>query len=709
MIFLFFFLTLTLLIKSAEVPTNCNQQLHNYYVSLGMPMVTPVLAAINLTQGTLGPVSFVTASIDIQGVARYYASLLPNATGANYTWDVDLTLDIPWCTSEVLFECCDNISTGTAKSSNCTTISDFDAGGSNPVAGRFYIFLNQTYPCQGNPKITFYNTSIDMGGTGTWTYEAIGIRDQYRMSYQQARINYRNSKCLFTDGDPADMVDQNIFVCTMPLIACNGTRENGLPSLEVIPLPMYQCIGQTEPNGTTKVVVGIYNIQPPNGIQGYFSLAFTRNINSPLFYEQTFGLGFEFPLITIPNTRRQFVANFDDFDFYSVVYYQGRDNAYKPVYPFSRDPKLMAVPCVCDFSMDCLVPGTADTTSDATFQLSVNNAVPVCYPGPPLIISLGTPNFTLNATGSFDPDNGPGIFGVYWGIYSTPYGSNPPFNLTSPQSMTITIDSTNLTAGNYIFILWTGDQQAITVCTWNVTILSNQVFAVIYPSYYSTVFDFYSGAEVGHECSIYPPSPAIPLNGTRSYATVPNTTICYSWIQTNGPAIIYSCDDIGFFTTRAFFNTTEAVAWFVPSTVGEYCFQLTVGDCILNSSTALTCITVQPDFGQPNSTYTPILNYTDPPLRNLTQNETQNITFPPSTPAPFEPFAPVAPPPTGTIVVPPLIIIQPNATRTEIIGLFLGGIAWVIIGVFLYVVWLSYGNVVYTGYLQRRTWGGDSA
>ena len=694
----------------AEVPTNCNQQLHNYYVALGMPMVTPVLGAINLTQAGVFPATYVVAEIDIQGVARYYASLLPNTTLANQTWDVDITIDIPWCVSELLFECCDNISTGTAKSSNCTTISDFDAGGSNPVAGRFYIYINQTYPCNGRPRITFYNTTINMGGTGTWTYEAIGIRDHIQMSYQQARVNYRNSKCLFTDGNPADMVDQNIFVCTMPEIACNGTREGGLPSLEVIPLPMYQCIGQTEPNGTTKVIVGVYNIQPPAGIQGYFGIAFTEFLETAAWYEEELG-NIKNQRITIANTRRQFAADFDNLDFYTLLRYQGRTNNYKQVYPFSRDPKLMAVPCVCDFSMDCLEPGTADITSDATFQLSLNNAVPVCSAGAPLVISLGTPNITLNATQSFDPDGGPGIFSVQWGIYSTPYGPGlQPFNITVPSAMEYTIDSSNLTSGVYIFILWTSDQQAITVCTWNVTILSNQVFAVITPGYnYGVTFDFYSGAETGHECSIYPPSPYITLNGTLTYATVPSTNISYYWQQTNGPPLLYSCDDIGFFTTRAFFNTTQAIAHFVPSTVGQYCFQLIAGDGIYNSTPAQICIKVQPNFGQPNFTMTPIDNYTYPPLRNLTENGTQNVTFPPSTPAPFEPFAPVAPPPTGQIVVPPLIIIQPNASNTEILGLFLGSMGWLIIGVFLYVVWISYGNVNYTGHLQRRIFGGDNS
>lgn len=705
----FFILLFIVVISCAEVPTNCNTMLHNYYVGLGLPMVTPVLGAINLTQVNVGPLYHVVADIDIQGVARYYASLLPNTTLANQTYDVDISLDIPFCVSEFLFECCETIITGTAKSSNCTTISDFDGGGSNPVAGRFYIFLNQSSQCNGKARITFFNTSLMIPGTGIWTFEAIGIRDHYQMNFSQARVNYRNSKCLFSDGNPADFVDQNIFVCTLPLIGCNGTREGGLPSLEVIPLPIYQCIGQTEPNGTTKVIIGVNNVQPPGGVQGYFGIAFTESLDTAGWYEQELGNA-QNQKITIPNTRRQFAAPFDDFGFYTLIRYQGRTTSYPPVYAFSRDPKLMAVPCICDVSMDCLVPDTADITSDASFQLSLNNAVPVCYLGPPIIISLGTPNVTLNATGySFDPDNGPGPFSVIYGIYSTPYGPNPPFNFSNRQDMAQFIDTSNLTSGVYIFILWACDVQTCTVCTQNMTILSNQVFPIIYPAYFGTVFDFYSGAEAGHECSIYPPSPYLTLNGSLSYATVPGTNISYYWSQTSGPPLLYSCDDIGFFTTRAIFNTTEPLMHWVPSTVGYYCFQLIVSDGIYNSSAALACVQVQPDFGQLNFTFTPIINYTYPPLRNLTQNATENITYPPTTDAPFIPFSPVAPPPTGTIIVPPLIIIQPNASTTEILGLFIGSMGWIIIYVFLYLVWISYGNVIYTGHLQRRVFGGDSS
>ena len=72
-------------------------------------------------------------------------------------------------------------------------------------------------------------------------------------------------------------------------------------------------------------------------------------------------------------------------------------------------------------------------------------------------------------------------------------------------------------------------------------------------------------------------------------------------------------------------------------------------------------------------------------------------------------LSPVAPPPTGTIIVPPLIPIQPNASTTEILGLFIGSMGWIIIYAFLYLVWISYGNVIYTGHLQRRVFGGDSS
>lgn len=696
-------------VNGAETPTNCNTQLHNYFVAKGMPMVTPVLLAINLTQGSLLGMNYVDIGINIQDVVRTYANLLPNTTLANQSWVVDFSVDCPWCLSQIGYSCIDNISTGTAKTSNCTTLIDFDLGGTDPVAGRFYVYMNQSLACGGDGTMRFYNVSLNPSDTGTWTYEVVGLRDHVQMNFFQARNSYRSSYCKFSDGAPIDIIDQNIFVCTMPQIACNATRVAGVPSLDVIPLPVFRCIGQLQPNGTRTIMMDVLNMQPPTGVEGEFLIGFVNDLAFAGGLQTQLLVGNDFK-VSLPNTRRQFDQGSASFTRYTLIYTNGRWTNYQPIYPFSLDPQLSQVPCVCDFSMDCTVPGYADLVSYATFQLSLSNSVPICSPGPATSIPLNSPSFTLNATTSYDPDNGPGGLFVQWGIYGTPYDPNPPpFTIPNPGAFVNVINATGLISGDYFFILWVSDQQDIPVCIWNLTIRQNEVVAIITPSEFIETFDFYSGNMIGHECSIYPPSPAIMLNGTMSYSTDLLTNLTYYWIQTSGPPLEYSCDNIGFFTTRAFFNTNESIAYFVPSGVGYYCFQLIVSDGVVNSTAALACVTVNPDFGQPPSTFTPITNYTYPPLRNLTPPTRPNITFPPSTNAPFNTFPPVAQTPTTIIPNIPVIPPQPNITNLEVMAIYSTLAGWLIVIAFMTVIWNSYGNARFTGHMQKRVWARDTS
>ena len=73
-----------------------------------MPMVTPVLAALNFTSGVSLGIPYVRAALNFQQVAMYYASLLPNTTGANESRVAYITVDIPWCASNIVFECIDS-------------------------------------------------------------------------------------------------------------------------------------------------------------------------------------------------------------------------------------------------------------------------------------------------------------------------------------------------------------------------------------------------------------------------------------------------------------------------------------------------------------------------------------------------------------------------------------------------------------------------
>jgi hypothetical protein len=710
--FFLLLLALAIVVNATNVPTDCSDQLWNYYVALGMPMATPMQQTLVFTQGSnvLGP--FVQVEILIQQVARAYANLLPNNTLANFTFVADVSLDCPWCISLATFQCCDNATIGTAKTTNCTQISDFDPGGSNPVAGRFFIYSNQTASCAGTPIVTFYNVSLSNGSvTGTWTYDAIGIEDHVELTYDEALFFYRISPCNYSNGDPADLAGQYIFVCTAPAIVCNGTRSGGTAGLTALPAPAFACFGKASDSAPQETVIWrVSSFQPNYGVEGYFGITYTTSLafaaSLELAYANTFGA----PYALLPSTFRQFDSQIPTVEQFALIYYNGQWATYQPQYPFSNDPKISLVPCRCTFSVTCLPgPGNViDTTSTAAHILSLNNTLPVCNPGPPIMVPLGEATITLNASLSFDPDSEPAPFNVLWEVDSTPYDPDPPpFNITCDQSLVCVVDISQAEEGNYTFLLYASDLQDQVPCLWLVEIVGNQVFAVTQQP--STVFfTFYAGDQVNHSCSMVPQDPSIEVLGNYTYATVPNTTIFYSWIQTSGPSLAFRCDPFGFFSTADMFNTDKPIMNFVPPTVAQYCFQLTAWAVNVSNSTALVCITVQPNFQQPESNTTIIPNYTAPPIINLTPPTRPIITFPNQSFPPLSPLPPVPAPPEGNITPPPPFPVFPPPTPWEWFLIFLG---LLLFGAVPYVVMMAMSvanaDTTQTRYLVTKTYGGQ--
>jgi hypothetical protein len=718
---LFLLLLCVISLTSAQNCTECNQQLHNYYVALGMPMVTPVLPAINFTSGVMGGVPYVTVTVAIQAVAAFYSSLLPNAS-TPFPWVVDFTVDNPWCASNILFQCVDNVTFGLAKTTNCTSIVDFDLGGSDPIAGRFFIYSNQSIPaCNGTSMITFFNVTLNASLTDTYTYDAVGIRQGTQQSYSQAVLTYATSTCNCSDGNPASIATQNIFVCTEPRLYCNGTRSGGTPSLQVIPVPTFACIGFTvNGNSMPDVIWRVSSLQPEGGVSGSFGITFVTSLAFAQFSEQAFAAsGVQY--ILLAQTRRQFNSGINSLTQFALLFRSGQWTNIAPKYPFSSDPLIAAIPCACGFTMDCYAgTQTADITSQVTAFVDLNNAIPVCNAGINPTIGLGTPNFTLNASLSFDPDNAPAPFNVYWTIYSTPYDPNPPpfgmappspgmaFSLPNPQQMIIVIPSATLPTGSYVFILYASDLQSQVPCMFNVTISPVEVFAIVQADAV-VAFTFYSGLDVNHSCLIFPPQPSIPVLGNYSYATDPSAILNYSWVQWAGPPLTPPvCDPTGFFSTSAMFDTNLPVMQFVPGLPAIYCFTLTVSAINASNSSANVCITVNPNFSQPPISLTPIFNFTSPPIRNLTPPTRPIISFAPLEQPPFVNPPPVnPPPPTPNGTFPPFIPIFPPPSRFDF--LLLAGIFLVSLFCYLLIMaaCVAYGEEKYQRVYSKRTLGGS--
>src|SRR6478752_2463687 len=175
-----YLLLIVLLIGSnegANVPTECNQQLYNYFVAKGMPMSTPLIQALNFTTGVYLGEPFVRIQFGFQAAARVYGNLLPNTTLADDAFIRWMSNNNPWCSTRTVFECVNSAAIGTIKTTNCTTIIDTDPGGSDPVAGRYFIYANESASCLGGPVVTFYNVTIIGSEEDVYTYDMLGVRD----------------------------------------------------------------------------------------------------------------------------------------------------------------------------------------------------------------------------------------------------------------------------------------------------------------------------------------------------------------------------------------------------------------------------------------------------------------------------------------------------------------------------------------------------
>lgn len=714
MINLLLLLLLPALWQAASTPTECNQQLHNYYLALGIPIMTPVYPALVFTSGVYLGQNYVQIENRIQEAARYYDTLLPSPPG-NLSWCNYLTVDIPWCVTDIQWSCYSNATFGMAKTTNCTTLPDYDLGAPSIIAGRLFMYPQQPMaPCNGSAFVTFFNVTLPGGGdNNTYTYDIRGIQYQQLMSWQVAAGYYRTSTCAFSDGNPADVATQAQFVCIEPGMFCAGTRPPGGASIRAIPYPELACIGYANANSSVQTVIWkVSSLQPPGGLEGQYGATFVSDLSFAVGAEYAYLYAGQF-YILISNSVRQFDSHINSLSQYGLFYYEGQWTNFQPIYALSSNPQFAAVPCACGFSMFCDSLGNADVASPYVGFVRANNALPICNPGPDQQIPFGTPFAYFSANASFDPDNAPYSHTTYWIILSTPYDPNPPpFTIEFPMQSDQTLNLTGLVQGSYYFGLYSSDLQAQVPCTLNITIIPNVVTAIV-ENDKIVAFTFYSGQQIGHPCTEYPPDPAIPLNGSYSFGTDPSIPLYYEWIITAQGAlqVPFYCDPTGFISTSAFFNTTEPIAYFVPPIPGTYCFQLSVTDGITNSTSAQLCVTVTPNFGQPPSSFTPIFNFTPPPIRDFNFTNRTIFSPPPSVQAPFYTLAPIqaspnqSPPPLSgntTPIFPPV----PELTFGDKLVLYVILACIVAFYIFFVVMVMLYSDD--SGYrnYEKQLWGG---
>ena len=641
---LFIILFITSSIYCANIVTNCSNQLHNFYQVLGMNASFPLIEPINFTSGGTNLSYYVDVTVGFQKIANIYQSAIPGLdTNVNTSIVNYLSIDLPWCYSDIVVSCADKVITGIGKLTNCA-IKDYPATGvPTDLAGRMFIYANQTTACDGIVTIRFYNVTIRTEYDAVYTYNTEGLPLRFiDLTSSQSTTSYQKSECNYSDGtDYDESIGQEQFVCISQRVGCDGTTTYSAGNtLAFLPTPLYSCIGDIDPNDNTtqsNIVWRIISFQPPSGVTGRFKIFFCQDLDfsCELLTETELQPGNTPYHDLLPGTRRQFNTSFANFDHYALLYYSDKLVNFQPVYlQAPRDEVLRIIPCICGFSMDCDDSGKMDS-SIVSGVMNLDNILPLPDAGQSFTIPIGQTNIKLFGNKTNDPDNSPGPLSTYWKVYSKPVGSNPVI-ISDPQLLNIVIDSTDFSLGLYSFVIYASDTQDITFAFVNITVINN-IIHIVMPYDFEYKFEPYYGIGPDNitDSTYCPqtvneyPFPSIILNASLTWSTNPNVTLYYQWTQKIGyPVTVYpyTCSEDFTFHTAALINSTQKIAFFVPPNIGLYIFELRVTDGI-NTEYKQLQIFVVPDFLQPVGPPLILPNYTNAPIRNLTNPARPILNF----------------------------------------------------------------------------------
>src|ERR1041385_1334203 len=205
--------------STLPIPTTCSAQLKRYYEDLGLPPVFPIQSPFNFTSGVLLGVPYVTIGINVQAAALIYANGFSYSPLPNNSY---VSLDIPYCWSNITYSCVNRIIYGITKTNpNCTLLLDRDISQGSPNAGRLFIYPNTDPPCDGNALVTFYNTLlVPAASNSLYSYDIEGIGDGILKTETNAIFTYRNAYCDYSDGNVSDALIQKQFMCLDSTLQC---------------------------------------------------------------------------------------------------------------------------------------------------------------------------------------------------------------------------------------------------------------------------------------------------------------------------------------------------------------------------------------------------------------------------------------------------------------------------------------------------------
>jgi len=448
-------------VYSLNTPTSCDIQLHNYYVGLGMSPLTPLQQVYNFTTGA----GFVTIGINVQKVATDYANSFSHTPLPNNSY---VSLDIPWCYTDIQFSCVNRIIYGITKTGSCTMLLDRDTTFGNSIAGRVFIYPDPDPPCLGSASITFFGTVLTpLSNTSNYTFDIQGIATGVLKSESEAIFAYRNANCTYSNGTTADDSSTDQFVCLDYQLVCPSRPVNNDIIAPVNLTYGYRCIGEIPGIGNAGSVVRVISEnKTTDGIESEFDLSFVSTIDGSTLFT-TYPRQLIFPL-----TIRQFDVQ-TIFDNYLINGTNGGYNASLQVISLFPVPNqfLPFLPCVCNLTIFCDSSMNADF-SDTGTQFFVNNSIPVAISNCSTpFVRQGDDSF-FNDDGSFDPDDRPYNLTVFWVQGSGP--DNVNVTIVNPtDKINVTVETFQYVLGTYQIVEIVSDGQDLNVSVSNTTAVSS--------------------------------------------------------------------------------------------------------------------------------------------------------------------------------------------------------------------------------------------
>lgn len=435
---------------------SCDNQLHTFYETLGLLPITPVQPVFSITTGVSFGVPFVTITFNILAVAKNYQTL-PN-TVAPIPNVAYVSMDLPYCYSNIQTNCAIATIFGIERIGEpvvpLCNLDDRDATLGDSIAGRLFIYSDQSLACQGIPSVTIYNVTYSGVNSSDYTYDLYGIRTGNLSSEDISISSYRTEACNFSNGNITNNDTDTEFACQGPTLQCNQSRPVNTQIITPVTLRLqYQCYGFSEPGSSQFALYRVINpAQPIPGIEmdydlAFFGLPFTNSSQSlpgDIIVNNTIVPTTDYlRQLILPSTLRQYLIAYPTLNFIANMSYGAVNPSLNTIInqPGVTDPTIPAatlilIPCRCNFSIACNPDGSLNDSQNGTVYYT-NNTPPVA------IGETTTPIVAFNSTvflqnnGSFDPDMFPNPFLTYYWI---------------PIAMFILTDLGNLTDNSNSFI-----------------------------------------------------------------------------------------------------------------------------------------------------------------------------------------------------------------------------------------------------------------